>query len=126
MGRRAKHKQGDPESLQELVEHASPKKSGKRKADTVIVRQQPAKKVKNAVNPTQQHTKSANSKETSKHKSGYENRPQGDDSWSGIEEDGNSEGWEDTRDDDILPAQTRCVSSRASRATIHLKKFNPS
>ena len=106
MGRRAKNKQGDPKSLQELVEHASPKKLGKRKADTAILQQQPAKKVKNSVNSTQKYTTLANSKKTSKHNSEYETELQVDDSWNGIEEDGNSEGWEDTQD---LPTQTRCV-----------------
>src|SRR5712691_9604154 len=106
MGRRAKNKQGDPESLQELVEHASPKKLGKRKADTVIVRQQPAKKVKNSVYSTQKHATSANSKGTSKHKSEYESELQVDNSWNGIKEDGNNGGWEDIQD---RPTQTRCV-----------------
>ena len=124
MGRRAKNKQGDPEALREPVEHASPKGLGKRKAGTVIVRQQPAKKIKNAVKSTQKHTKSANSIDTLEYKKGL----QGDDSWNGIEEesDGNGDGagWEDIRDEDILPTQTRCVSSHASPAATYLTKSN--
>jgi ribosomal RNA methyltransferase Nop2 len=125
MGRRAKNKQGDPESLQELVEHASPKKLGKRKAGMAIDRQQPAKKAKNSVNSTQKHTKSANSKEISKHKSETESGSQEDDAWNGIEEDGSSGGWEDIRDEgDPLPTQTRCESSCASRAATYLTSSN--
>src|SRR6267142_4655445 len=118
MGRRAKNKQGDPKAFRDPVEHASPKGLGKRKADTVIVRHQPAKKIKDTVKSTQKHTKSANSKDTLEYKKGL----QGDDSWNGIEEDGDgdSAGWEDIRDEDILPTQTRCVSSYASPPATYL------
>jgi 25S rRNA (cytosine2870-C5)-methyltransferase len=107
MGRRAKNKQGDPEALREPVEHASPKELGKRKADPVIVTRQPAKKIKSSVKSTQRHTKSANYEETSEYESGLQD---GDDAWKGIEEDQDVGGWENIRDEDILPAQTRCVS----------------
>ncbi|KAI0281450.1 NOL1/NOP2/sun family-domain-containing protein [Russula aff. rugulosa BPL654] len=80
MGRRAKNKQGDPESLQELSEHASPKRLGKRKAGTSNL-PQPAKK--------------------SKHKDSL----QDDDSLNGVESDANSEGWEGIQDEDTLPTR---------------------
>jgi hypothetical protein len=83
MGRRAKNKQGDPESLQELSEHVSPKKLGKRKAGTGINLPQSAKK--------------------SKHKDSL----QDDDSLNSVENDESSEGWEGIQDEDTLPAQTR-------------------
>jgi hypothetical protein len=102
MGRRAKNKQGDPENLQELSEHASPKMLGKRKAGTGINLPQPAKK--------------------SKHKDSLQDSPQGDDSWDGIEEDG-SEGWGGIQDEDTLPTQTRCVTACASKKVIISHKF---
>jgi hypothetical protein len=83
MGRRAKNKQGDPESLQELSTHVSPKKLGKRKAGTGINLPQPIKK--------------------SKHKDSL----QDDDSLDGVESDENSEGWDGVQDEDTLPTQTR-------------------
>lgn len=84
MGRRAKNKQGDPESLQELSEHVSPKRLGKRKARTGINNlPQPAKKSKQKDNP------------------------QDDDSLYGVEDDESSEGWEGIQDEGPLPAQTR-------------------
>ena len=98
MGRRAKNKQGDPESLQEPSEHAPLKRLGKRKAGTGINLPQPAKK--------------------SKHKESL----QSDDSWNSDEED-ESEGWEGIQDDDTLPAQTRCVTTCAGRKVISSHKF---
>lgn len=85
MGRRAKNKQGDPESLREPSEHISPKRLGKRKARTGINLPQPAKK--------------------SKHKDSVED----DDSLNGVENDESSEGWEGIQDEDTLPAQTRSL-----------------
>ncbi|KAF8503508.1 NOL1/NOP2/sun family RNA met [Russula emetica] len=88
MGRRAKKKQADPESFQDLSEHASPKKLGKRKAGIGISLPQPTKK--------------------SKHKDSL----QYDDSLNGVEdiEDGGSNrGWEGIQDEDTLPAQTRSL-----------------
>ena len=90
MGRRAKNKQGDPESLQDLSGHVSPKKLGKRKAGTGNL-PQPAKK--------------------SKHK----DSPQDDDSMNGVENDESSEGWEGIQDEDTLPAQSRYVIPYKSR-----------
>ncbi|KAH9997230.1 NOL1/NOP2/sun family-domain-containing protein [Russula vinacea] len=92
MGRRAKNKQGDPESLQEPSEHASLKRLGKRKAGTGIDLPQPAKK--------------------SKHKESL----QSDDSWNSDEED-ESEGWEGIQDDDTLPAQTRSLFQDSDTST---------
>ncbi len=89
MGRRARNKQADPESFQELSEHASPKKLGKRKTGTGI-NLQPAKK--------------------SKHKDSL----QDDDSLNGVEDDESSGGWGGIQDEDTLPAQTRCVASCTS------------
>lgn len=93
MGRRAKNKQGDPESLQELSEHVSPKRLGKRKAGTGINLPKPAKK--------------------SKHKD--LDSLHDDDSLDGVENGEISEGWEGIQDDDTLPAQTRYVTSCTSR-----------
>jgi len=93
MGRRAKKKQADPESFQDLSEHAPPKKLGKRKAGIVINLPQPTKK--------------------SKHK----NSLQDDDSLNGIEDnedDGRSGGWEGIQDEDTLLTRTRCVASCTS------------
>ncbi|KAF8478633.1 NOL1/NOP2/sun family RNA met [Russula ochroleuca] len=90
MGRRAKNKQGDPESLQELSERPSPKKLGKRKAGINLP--QPAKK--------------------SKHK----DSPQSDDSWNSAEDDG-SGGWEGIQDEDTLPAQTRSLFQDSDTST---------
>jgi ribosomal RNA methyltransferase Nop2 len=98
MGRRAKNKQGDPESLQELSEHVSPKRLGKRKGGTGISLPQPAKKSKR------------------------KDVLQDDDSLDGVESDESSEGWEGNRDVDILPAQTRYVASCTSRQC-HPYKF---
>jgi hypothetical protein len=83
MGRRAKNKQGNPESLQELLVHASPKK---RKAHAVTEQKRPAKKVKDSAKLVNKHTKLADSSEQK-----------------------SSGGWEDVPDDDTLPIQTRCV-----------------
>ena len=83
MGRRAKNKQGDPESLQGLSEHASSKRLGKRKAGMGANLPQPAKKSKRKDSPLD------------------------DDSWNGVEEDG---GWGGIQDDDTLPTHTRCVA----------------
>jgi len=122
MGRRAKNKQGDPESLQELTTaaHSSPKKLGKRKADTGIDRQQPTKKVKDSVQLVSKHTNSPSSKKTVKNKSKHEGRPREDVPWNGInsEEDSSSAAWEDiqdNQDEDSTPTQTKCVTSCASR-----------
>jgi len=46
MGRRAKNKQGDPESLRKPNEHASSNQLGKRKANPGFHQKRPAKKVK--------------------------------------------------------------------------------
>ncbi|KAI0256750.1 NOL1/NOP2/sun family-domain-containing protein [Lactifluus subvellereus] len=106
MGRRAKKKQGDPESLRELTGHASPKK---RKADAGIEQRRPAKKARDSAKPVQKPTKSANSREAVKHKVKYEAQSRDEDSWNGVEEDEGSGGWEGVQDEDSLPAQTRCV-----------------
>jgi ribosomal RNA methyltransferase Nop2 len=93
MGRRAKRKQADPESFQDLSEHAPPKKLGKRKAGIGTSLPQPTKK--------------------SKHKDSL----QDDDSLNGVEDtedDGSSRGREGIQDEDTLPAQTRCVASCTS------------
>lgn len=85
MGRRAKKKQADPESFQDLSEH-EPKTLGKRKARTGISLPQPTKKSKDSL--------------------------QDDDSLNGIEDiedDGSSGGWKGIQDEDTLPAQARCV-----------------
>ena len=92
MGRRAKNKQGDPEPLQELSEHASPKRSRKRKAGMGTNLPKPPKKSK------------------------HQDSLQGDGSWNGTEEDGSIEGWDGIQDEDTLPAQTRCVPSCARGA----------
>jgi len=104
MGRRAKRKQADPETFQDLSEHASPKKLGKRKVGTGISLPQPTKK--------------------SKHKDSL----QEDDSSIGVEDieaDGNSRGWEGIQDEDTLPAQTRCVASCTS-SRCHLSQIQTS
>ena len=105
MGRRAKNKQGDPESLQELSEHVSPKKLGKRKAGMGkgmgINSPQPAKK--------------------SKHKDSL----QDDDSLNGVENDESSEGWEGLQDEDTLPGHTRYVASCTSRQCSLLQTQTP-
>ncbi|KAN0123809.1 NOL1/NOP2/sun family RNA met [Russula decolorans] len=88
MGRRAKRKQADPESFQDLSEHAPPKKLGKRKAGIGTSLPQPTKK--------------------SKHKDSL----QDDDSLNGVEDtedDGSSRGREGIQDEDTLPAQTRSL-----------------
>jgi hypothetical protein len=88
MGRRAKNKQGDPESLQELSEPS--KRLGKRKAGMGNL-PQPAKK--------------------SKHKDSL----QDDDSLNAVESDASSEGWDGIQDEDTLPTQTRYVIPCTSR-----------
>jgi hypothetical protein len=98
MGRRAKNKQGAPESLQGLSGYISPKKLGKRKAMGNNL-PQPAKKSKR------------------------KDILHGDDSWNSVEEDG---GWEGIQDEDILPVQTRCVSSCASRVVFNNFKHHRS
>lgn len=93
MGRRAKKKQADPESFQDLSEHAPPKKLGKRKAGIGTSLSQPTKR--------------------SKHKDSL----QDDDFLNGVEDsedDGSSRGCEGIQDEDALPAQTRCVGSFTS------------
>jgi hypothetical protein len=94
MGRRAKKKQADPESFQDLSEHASPKKLGKRKAGIGISLPQPTKK--------------------SKHKDSL----QDDDYLDGVEDtedlSSSSRGWEGIQDEVTLPDQTRCVDSHTS------------
>ena len=92
MGRRAKNKQGDPESLQELSEHVSSKRLGKRKAG-----------MGNLPQP-------ANAKK-SKHKDSL----QDDDSLNAVESDASSEGWDGIQDEDTLPTQTRYVIPCTSR-----------
>ncbi|KAI0006077.1 NOL1/NOP2/sun family-domain-containing protein [Russula compacta] len=114
MGRRSKNKQGDPESVQGLVEHASPKKLGKRKADTGIDRRHPSKRVKDSVKLVRKYTKSANSEGTVKHMSQDESTLQEEDPWNGIEEDASSGGWEDTQDE---PTQTRSLFQDSDTST---------
>ena len=99
MGRRAKNKQGDPETLQGLSEHVSSKRLGKRKAGTGNL-PQPAKK--------------------SKHKGSL----QDDDSLNGVESDESSEGWEGIQDEDSLPAQTRYVTSLRKPSASSLTNSN--
>jgi len=91
MGRRAKNKQSDPESLQELSEHVPPKRLGKRKGGTGMSLPKPTKK--------------------SKHKDSL----QDDDSLNGIESDESSGGLGGIQDEDTLPVQTRYVTSCTSR-----------
>jgi ribosomal RNA methyltransferase Nop2 len=106
MGRRAKKKQADPESFQDLSEHASPKTLGKRKARIGISLLQPTKK--------------------SKRKDSL----QDEDSLNGIEDiedDGSSRDWEGIQDEDTLPVQTRCVAlCLSSRCTSHRSKHRRS
>jgi hypothetical protein len=97
MGRRAKKKQADPESFQDLSEHASPKKLGKRKAGIGISLPQPTKKSKH--NDSLQYDDSLNGVED-------------------IEDGGSSRGWEGIQDEDTLPAQTRLVSHTSSRCRL--------
>ncbi|KAI9466259.1 NOL1/NOP2/sun family RNA met [Lactarius psammicola] len=112
MGRRAKNKQGDPESLGEPNEHISSKKLGKRKANPGSDQKHPAKK---PARPIQLSTRSESSEENVKLRR-TEKAEWGDDSeesWGGIEGDNHSEGWDDVQDEDAVPVQSSDVSSKS-------------
>ncbi|SRR6266702_196976 len=124
MGRRAKNKQGDPESLREPKEHISPKKLGKRKANPGSDQKRPTKKVKDPARPIQRPTRSESLQENVKpRRTGKaEWSDDSSESWGGIEEDNRdegSEGWDDVQDEDAVPVQSRYVISCSSRTTSH-------
>lgn len=111
MGRRAKNKQGDPESFREPKDHISPKKLGKRKANPGSEHKRPAKKAKDSARLVQRPTGSE--KDVKSRTGNAEWSDDSDASWGGIEEDKHSEGWDD-EDEDAPPVQSRYVSSCSS------------
>ena len=113
MGRRAKNKQGDPESLREPEEHISPKKLGKRKANPGSDQKRPAKKLKESARLVQRPTRSE--KNVKPGRTGKAERSDDpEDSWGGIEDDKPNEGWEDP-----VPIHSRYVISCSSGSTSH-------
>ena len=113
MGRRAKNKQGDPQSLREPNEHIS-KKLGKRKADPSSDQKRPAKKVKD---PARLVTRSEKAKLRPAEKEEW--RDDSEEPWGGIEEDRHSEGWDDVQDEGTVPVHSRCVFACSSRSISH-------
>ena len=101
MGRRAKNKQGAPEPLVQ-TQTVSPKKLGKRKADSAAEKAspRPSKKLKNSSKENKMSGKSH--KKSSKKKAVEE----GDE-----DEDLSADGWEDVEDGD-LKVQVRCANIR--------------
>ena len=112
MGRRAKNKQGDPESLRDPKEHISSKKLGKRKANPVSDQRRPAKKVKDSA-------RLVSEKNVKRRRSGKEeSSDDSEESWGGIDDHKRDDVWDD-EDEDAVPVQSRCVISCSSGSTAH-------